>query len=143
MDPQSRGKLKFLYYGPFKVAERINDNAYRLHVPLGYRKHDVLNIKSLKMFNSRVANYNRVAPVTDDEIRQNLNNITEVVSLTGDMAEVLWQDCDICDTTRIPVRWLRTLPDHKQRFIFGRFFRTLGHDHPNAPSDEEEEQLGA
>lgn len=49
-------KLDFKRVGPFEIIERINDNAYRLKLPVGSRLHDVINVSKLYPFKGNVSN---------------------------------------------------------------------------------------
>ena len=39
--------------GPFQVLQKINDNAYKLDLPVEYNVHDVFNVSDLSPFNAR------------------------------------------------------------------------------------------
>ena len=43
-------KLDFRRIGPFKILEKINDNAFRLQFPEGSRLHNVINVSKLTPF---------------------------------------------------------------------------------------------
>ena len=43
-------KLDLRYLGPFKIIEKINDNAFRLELPKHFRIHDVFNVSLLKKY---------------------------------------------------------------------------------------------
>lgn len=47
---RTSAKLDNRWLGPFKVAAKVNDNAYKLHLPESYRIHDVINVEYLKPF---------------------------------------------------------------------------------------------
>ena len=49
-------KLDFKRVGPFKIIEKINDNAFRLKLPDGSRLHDVINVSKLFPFVSSLDN---------------------------------------------------------------------------------------
>jgi hypothetical protein len=38
--------------GPFQVLQKINDNAYKLDLPVEYNVHDVFNVSDLSPFNA-------------------------------------------------------------------------------------------
>ena len=43
-------KFSSLYFGPFKISEKIGANAYRLVLPKSMRIHPVINVSALKKF---------------------------------------------------------------------------------------------
>ena len=46
-----KSKLDLKYEGPFKIIKVINDNAYRLEIPIQFGVHNVFNITKLKRLN--------------------------------------------------------------------------------------------
>ena len=38
--------------GPFRIVQKINDNAYKLDLPVEYNVHDVFNVSDLSPFNA-------------------------------------------------------------------------------------------
>ena len=43
-------KLDDKWFGPFKVLEKINDNAYRLELPPSFKIHPVFHVSKLRVF---------------------------------------------------------------------------------------------
>ena len=43
-------KLKPIRYGPFKILEKIGENAFRLDLPTYIHIYSVVNAKSLRLF---------------------------------------------------------------------------------------------
>ena len=61
-EPASRSSsLKHKYAGPYKIIEKINDNAYRLELPPNSKVHNVFNISRLRRF------YPRLIDIVDDD----------------------------------------------------------------------------
>ena len=56
-------KLDFKRIGPFKIIEKINDNAFRLKFPSGSRLHDVINVSKLTPFKN--SSLNEIEPDPD------------------------------------------------------------------------------
>ncbi|KAJ9536652.1 hypothetical protein OSB04_un000201 [Centaurea solstitialis] len=48
---QRKSKLMQRGDGPFQVLQKINDNAYKLDLPIEYNVHDVFNVSDLSHFN--------------------------------------------------------------------------------------------
>ncbi len=53
-------KLSHKYAGPFRIADIIGKQAYRLHLPTTYRVHDIFHVSYLEPYNRR--NGDNVAP---------------------------------------------------------------------------------
>lgn len=127
----AKTKLEYLYHGPLMVQEVINPNAYRLRMPLGLRKHNTFNIKSLKPYHSRFPIWGRVPPQDREGILAGLQHITSIISVDHDkqLAEVTWQDCDISDTVIIPLEYIERLPETRRDWLKARYANTFGqHD---------------
>jgi len=43
-------KLKPIRYGPFKILEKIGENAFRLDLPTYMHIYSVVNVNSLRLF---------------------------------------------------------------------------------------------
>ena len=50
-------KLAPRYYGPFKILQKINDNAFRLGIPSHWQVHNSFHISLLKPFKGTLPNY--------------------------------------------------------------------------------------
>lgn len=58
-------KLDYKRVGPFKIIERINDNAFRLNLPEGSRLHDVINVSKLYPYISSTEVIEQIEPIPE------------------------------------------------------------------------------
>jgi len=64
-------KLAPKFIGPFRVAEPVGSQAYRLHLPTHYRIHDVFNVARLEKYTGRPNQEdNYQAPIIIDDEEQ-------------------------------------------------------------------------
>ena len=58
-------KLDFKRIGPYKIIEKINENAFRLKLPVGSRIHSVINVSKLYPFVEPISGTDNVEPDPD------------------------------------------------------------------------------
>ena len=58
-------KLDFKRIGPYKIIEKINDNAFKLELPIGSRQHPVINVSKLSPFVEPIPGIDEVEPDPD------------------------------------------------------------------------------
>lgn len=49
--------MKPIRYGPFKILEKIGDNAFRLDLPSYMKIYDVVNVKNLRLYEPPLIEY--------------------------------------------------------------------------------------
>lgn len=95
-------KFHHLWYGPFKIIEKISDVAFKLELPDSAKKsrrHPTHNIKASKRYFPRIQH---------NEIKEQLNQIEKAIEIFKDATcEVRWKNAEVCDTTIIPVQWVK------------------------------------
>ncbi|ANB11457.1 gag-pol fusion protein [Sugiyamaella lignohabitans] len=85
--PTIKRKFSRRWIGPFLVHTKVNENAYRLNFPSGWRASQVWNITELRPFQPDLCNRKQPLPTTSEDIDFYSNNplgITEILQVNGD-----------------------------------------------------------
>ncbi|OWB76130.1 hypothetical protein B5S32_g280 [[Candida] boidinii] len=102
-------KIAPVYFGPYKVVEKVNDNAYEMDVGTTERKDRVINIQYMKRFTPSDS-YPKVPPITDGEIKFRMNEVSGIAGIDPEQKTitVFWQDCMPGHGSTIPLKFLRS-----------------------------------
>lgn len=106
-EAQSRyKKIAPVYFGPYKVVQKINDNAYEMDVGKTERKDRVINIQYMKRFIPSDS-YPKVPPITDGEIKHRMNEVASIAGIDASQQTitVFWQDCVPGHGSTIPLKY--------------------------------------
>lgn len=116
-------KLQQVYFGPFTILKRVNDNAYTLDMGPSYKKHVTFNIRWLRKFIERGEDYARLPPQSQEDIKNKINQVVSILRVDPKekTAEVQWEGCDPADTTRLPLKLLDELPTDKKRLLIRNY----------------------
>ncbi|CCD25382.1 uncharacterized protein NDAI_0F00630 [Naumovozyma dairenensis CBS 421] len=94
-------KFHHLWYGPFKIIEKMGDQTYRLNSQLGNRRTNTFHVRRLKLYHQRQHNSNNVPPT---EYKNKLHLIERVVrTFRNSTCEVQWSNAETWDTSILPL----------------------------------------
>ena len=87
-------KIAPVYFGPFKVIKKVNDNCYEMNVKSMERKDRVINVQYFKEFVPSTS-YPKQPPNTLAEIKHRINEISSIAGIDPKekTIDVFWQDC--------------------------------------------------
>ena len=60
-------KIKPIFYGPYKVIQRVGEVAYQLELPMGRKIHNVFHVSCLKKVIGKQISDSDTLPPLDDE----------------------------------------------------------------------------
>ena len=104
-------KFHHLWYGPFRITEKLSDVTFKLELPdstATTRRHATYNIKVLKRYFPRTNHTMNVPPARHNEIKEQLGNIEKVIEVFRNRTcEVRWKNAEVWDTTILPVKWVQ------------------------------------
>lgn len=86
-----------IYYGPYHLVEKVNDQAFVVDIPKMSKVHRTINTKWFRPFLDRPDQYPKHVPRTELETRERALNgeITEIAGYDpiGHDYDVFWKDC--------------------------------------------------
>lgn len=90
-------KVQPVYHGPFRLVQKINDQAFEVDIPLMSKAHRTINIQWFKRFHERLERYPKQPPRLSLEAidRAKLGEITEIAGFDTEAKtyDVFWSDC--------------------------------------------------
>lgn len=98
-------KFNHLWFGPFKILQRIGTQNYKLELGKSRsQKHDTFNIKALRRYHPRNTLMVNVPSATLEEIATQLHHIERIIEVFYDnICEVRWSNAEVWDTTILPL----------------------------------------
>lgn len=97
-------KIALVYFGPYKVIKKVNDNCYEVDVGDTEKKNRVINVQHFKKFVPSDA-YPKIPPVTLAETKARINEISSIAGIDpqAKTITVFWQDCVPGNGSSIPL----------------------------------------
>ncbi|OUT21674.1 hypothetical protein CAS74_003800 [Pichia kudriavzevii] len=101
-------KIQPVWYGPYRLVKKINDNAYEVDLPVINLKDRESNVQWIKYYKEN-PNIYQEPPRTEREMLARINEMTGIGGWSEESGkektyDVLWKDCDQTLARKVPER---------------------------------------
>ena len=101
-------KIQPVWYGPYRLVEKINGNAYKVDLPVINLKDRESNVQWIKYYKEN-PNIYQEPPRTEREMLARINEMTGIGGWSEESGkdktyDVLWKDCDQTLARKVPER---------------------------------------
>ena len=92
---QAYNKIHPVYFGPYRLVKKLNDNAYEVDLPVFTRKHRTINTQWFRKYHGTDSGYPKVPPKTDLEVSARINEMVGIAGYDYENKKVIvfWKDC--------------------------------------------------